>query len=798
MWVSIFWLWLSGPPAQPPDEDGRAHDEFAPVEIVAPQAREESEQQEDENEDAEAPDQAEPPPPELVEEPPLDDDIPLDDDLEEEPLPGDEEGPEEVREIVVDASALGQANALDVFTHAGGRTVVNKEEMRERGATSVGEALERKPGVRTVEGNSGLGSQDTKLQVAVRGVNPRLSSRATVLLDEIPIAPAPYGQPQLSLFPLSLFSIADIDVVRGGATARYGPQTSGGVFNLISNPIPEHPSISVFAQGDSNLSFSLGGAYGATHGPFGMYLEYAPRFGHSWREHSDLLVHGGLAKFAWQFNPRVRLESISHGYFEDSELPGGISREAYEMDPFQNTRPFDWFRGMRAGTALKLDAKLSERQDLKISSWYNHSYRSTHIASNAADSRELVDQFLTRPRTYDVFGVEPRWTMRFDVEQIESFSHQLSVGARVAYEIAQMQTVTTDVAGTLLTADDDARTGAYAGYVNEKLIFLDGDLAIDAGVRLEFIQLSRRANIDMFVIERNYWAPLPAASIWWAPIDEFALFSAYGRSFGPPQYLQVTVAGAEDQLAPETSNSVELGLKALELGGIYGEVTGWYKEFTNFIDVGQESFDVIPKIHLWGIESEISWYPGEVWDGVGELELYAGYGWTDSYIMGLIGTPDGNEMPWYPKHEAWAGASYGFEFGLTFGADFTYMGKQYTDYQNREIEDQDTAAYGPIPSYALLNLWARVVAPLPTGWRLEFTGGIKNVTDTRYFSRTDDRNAGILTGRPRTFYLNLGFAHDFLPKHMRPKRTKKKRRQRTAGRTSHRALREAADTALGL
>ena len=97
---------------------------------------------------------------------------------------------------------------------------------RVRGCATV--LPERRPGVRTVEGSSGIGSQDTKLQVAVRGVNPRLSSRATVLLDEIPLAPAPYGQPQMSLFPLSVFSIDTIDVVRGGATARYGPQTSGG------------------------------------------------------------------------------------------------------------------------------------------------------------------------------------------------------------------------------------------------------------------------------------------------------------------------------------------------------------------------------------------------------------------------------------------------------------------------------------------------------------------------------------------------------------------------------------------
>src|SRR5690606_32775632 len=162
------------------------------------------------------------------------------------------------------------------------------------------------------------------------------------------------------------------------------------------------------------------------------YLEYAPRFGRSYREHSDKQVHGGLAKFAWQFNPRVRIESISHGYWEDSELPGGLPRAAYDEDPFQRLRPFDTFRGSRFGTALKLSWQLSDRQDLKIAGWYNHSFRTTDIASNPARQRELVEQFIERPRYYDVLGIEPRWSMRFDAAEVD-FSHQLSIGGRVAY-----------------------------------------------------------------------------------------------------------------------------------------------------------------------------------------------------------------------------------------------------------------------------------------------------------------------------------------------------------------------------
>jgi Fe(3+) dicitrate transport protein len=724
----------------------------------------------------------EPPPPRL--------ESPADENLEEGPEPEDDldDLDDEVREVIVDASVLGQADAIDVFTHPGGRTVVKADEMRSRGATNAQEAVKNAPGVRAVEGNSG-GSSDTSLQLAVRGADPRYSGRATVLLDEIPLAPAPYGQPQLSLFPLSLFSIAEIDVVRGGATARYGPQTSGGVFNLMSNPIPVRPRIYVFSQGDSNRDLSMGGAYGATHGRFGMYLEYAPRFGKSWRDHSDKQVHGGLSKFAWQFNKRIRLESLSHAYYEDSQLPGGLPRWAYDENPFQSLRPFDYFRGSRLGTALKFSWQISDRQDFKINAWYSHTFRTTYFGSNPPSKiHEYVDDFVGKPRYYDVMGIEPRWSMRFDAKEVD-FSQQLSVGARAGYEIAKLYTDVEDVGGSLRTAHVDGRTAAYAGYVNEKLIFLGGDLAIDAGLRFEFMQLGSRDLLGRLELLRNYWAPLPAASIWYAPVDEVAIFASYGRSFATPQYLQVLAAQDTFYLPPETSNGVELGLKILELAGIYGESTAWYKEFRKFVDTGEEAFDLIERVHLWGIESEFEWYPGEVWDMPGEPSMYAGYGWTGSYIVGLTYT--GNQMPWYPVHEAWAGAAYALDFGLEFGVDVEYLGKQYTDLENREVETQD-AAYGPIPAYTLCNLWMRMKSPLPNGWAIEFGGGVKNIGDVRYFSRTDDRNSGLLVGRPRTYYINVGFAHEFMP------RSERAVRRARAAERKHHTSRLGSGNTLGL
>ncbi|MBF9127369.1 TonB-dependent receptor plug domain-containing protein, partial [Escherichia coli] len=48
-----------------------------------------------------------------------------------------------------------------------------------------------------------------------------------------------YGQPQLSMAPISSGNLDSIDVVRGAGSVRYGPQNVGGVINFVTRAIPE-------------------------------------------------------------------------------------------------------------------------------------------------------------------------------------------------------------------------------------------------------------------------------------------------------------------------------------------------------------------------------------------------------------------------------------------------------------------------------------------------------------------------------------------------------------------------------
>jgi Fe(3+) dicitrate transport protein len=125
-------------------------------------------------------------------------------------------------EIKVVGDWLADADQSVVQNHPGARTVVRREKVVEQGAVNVGDVLRRVPGVQVQESN-GTGGSDISLNVGVRGLTSRLSPRSTVLIDGVPAAFAPYGQPQLSMSPISAGNLDSIDVVRGAGSVRYGP-----------------------------------------------------------------------------------------------------------------------------------------------------------------------------------------------------------------------------------------------------------------------------------------------------------------------------------------------------------------------------------------------------------------------------------------------------------------------------------------------------------------------------------------------------------------------------------------------
>jgi len=771
------------------------------------------------------------------------------DDLPDEEVPSEDVPVEEIasddtvyvgetrREIIVSANLLGGGTRMDAFRQAGGRSVLELAGAKDVGYTTVAAALDRASGVRSVEdGASALGSNT--LNVGVRGTDPRLSRSATVMLDEVPIAPAPYGQPELSLFPISIFSIARVDTVRGGSSVRFGPRTTGGVINLISAPIPENPTISVFAHSDQFGDAGVATSYGATHKKLGMYFEYAPRFGKTYRENSEFQAHSGLIKFAFPAGKKVDFLSTTHLSWERRGLPGGLDEAQYAEDRYQSERAHDRFDGRRVGTSIRMRVRPNDKQEFQTIGFYNHTLRMS-VMRNEGDANEptAVRQYV--PRTYDVLGLEPRYTLRIDSPKAKLFQ-DFTTGARVMYEIAldqkcydplsqggsegqlyeliyperpsclealQGAEVPSSVA-RYVRRDNDGRYAAYAFFVEDKLYLLDTRLVLTGGIRFEFAKLGLRKNVERESNSLFFWTPAPATSIWYALADQVAIFAGYGHSFGVPSFKQAAASdAAQAGFLPERAHQLESGIKLMELGGIYADLTGWHKRILNLTDPGENSVDVIQRADASGVEADVTWAPGDVWEQIEGLEFNLGYAWTHSRVVQSNSAAyNGNTLAWYPGHETWGSLEYAFDWGLKLGTYADYRTAQFTDYSNivdsTEISDSllGGGRVGQIPGYALWGAFIRLRRSLPRNTRIEFTIGVKNILNTAYFSRSDDTNGGILAQRPRTFYANLGFAHEFRRDARKARAARRKRKQgagvrhqaRVAERSSRRLVRGGA------
>ena len=237
-----------------------------------------------------------------------------------------------VTDIKVVGDWLGDANAAVVQNHPGARTVIRREAMVEQGAMNVSDVLKRVPGVQ-VQDSNGTGGSDIALNVGVRGLTSRLSPRSTVLIDGVPAAFAPYGQPQLSMAPISSGNLDSIDVVRGAGSVRYGPQNVGGVINFVTRAIPEKTTGEI---GTTLETTQYGGwkhidtAFlgGTADNGMGVALLYSGVNGHGYRERNNGNdIDDVILKTHWAPTDQDDFSLNFHYYDASADMPGGLTQK---------------------------------------------------------------------------------------------------------------------------------------------------------------------------------------------------------------------------------------------------------------------------------------------------------------------------------------------------------------------------------------------------------------------------------------------------------------------------------------
>jgi Fe(3+) dicitrate transport protein len=697
-----------------------------------------------------------------------------------EALPAADASKPSLEAITVTGDWLGSPSETKVIEHAGARTIIERKQIQESGSASVRDVLRQVPGVQVQESN-GTGGSDISLNVGVRGLTSRLSPRSTILLDGVPMAYAPYGQPQLSLAPLSLGNLEAVDVVRGAGSVRYGPQNVGGIINFVSRAIPRQfaaeASVGVESASHGGGTKTTPSVFigGTNENGLGLALLYSGTHGDGWRQGNDhVSIDDLMLKGAYRIS-RTDDVAVSLHHFEGSgRMPGGLSTAQFAANPFQSDRPFDEFTGRRTDGSIKYTHNDGVNK-FELLTYYTDSFRGSHLEQEGTGANAGQRRLTSAPRDYNTFAIEPRYSRLFDSGSVVQ---EVSVGYRYLKEEAA-ETATRsayyrpragfDAYGLANPAYQRSKGGttAHAFYIDDRIDF--GNWTITPGVRHESISSfnnvytlvnSRITNAITPTIDSDEW--LPTLSLMYRMNERWSLFANAGVSFGPQQYAQ---------LAQSTTNLHPEKAKTYEIGTHYkGEA--WSGELTLFnIDFDKElqlARSITGDVGQWtdlgatrhrGLESALRYDLGTLSDSLKGLSVSSTYTYT--HATSKAGVFAGRDLPFYSRQVASLGARY--ERGpWTFNADIYAQSKQRSpgspDDGAKYVTIEDPAGrLGNIPGYATMNLRAGYDFGKNMS-NLKVAVGIKNLFDRRYFNRSVDNNGGKYVGQPRTVYLQASVA----------------------------------------
>lgn len=129
------------------------------------------------------------------------------------------------------------ATRIDAASTGGSVTFLDQEILEEHSYADVNRILRQVPGLNIVE-EEGFGIRPS---IGIRGSGTDRNSKIAVLEDGVPIAPAPYSAPSAYYFP-RMPRMSGVEVSKGPAAIKYGPQTVAGAIGMYSTPIPDEPA----------------------------------------------------------------------------------------------------------------------------------------------------------------------------------------------------------------------------------------------------------------------------------------------------------------------------------------------------------------------------------------------------------------------------------------------------------------------------------------------------------------------------------------------------------------------------
>ena len=488
---------------------------------------------------------------------------------------------------------------------AGSGALIDSLQIRDELATDINQLLKTVPGTYIRE-EDGYGLRPN---IGIRGATAERSAKITLMEDGVLIAPAPYAAPEAYYFP-TLARMQAVEVLKGASQLRYGPQTTGGVVNLVSTPQPEDAGGRLqFVYGQDHQTDMLA-SYGAQLGAFGFNLETAQRYNEGFKsiDRSDqdtgYRIEDYVAKLSWQGERHALKLKAQYSDETSDETYLGLTDRDFGADPdrrYGMSAP-DQMSNEHKALSVTWDWQLGAELSLATAIYRNEFHRDWFKLSKGGDLVAAANEGDTRAQAVldgaqDVFGLSYKHNnRRYVSEGIQTNldwdwgEHTFALGARYHEdEVDRFQpTERFDQINGELIATGVTEPSASNNRIQtaEALSFWATDawqisdaLRLDLALRHErvkseetrFDDVGRQNIASTRDNDLSIW--LPGVAAFYEINDAWSLLAGIHRGFSP------LGGSAREWEKPETSINYELG--ARYDGRVFVEVIGFYSDFSN-------------------------------------------------------------------------------------------------------------------------------------------------------------------------------------------------------------------------
>jgi iron complex outermembrane receptor protein/outer membrane receptor for ferrienterochelin and colicins len=561
---------------------------------------------------------------------------------------------------------------------------VSSEDIEMQGAQTAAEALELVPGIDIQTGGKGQSF------VKLRGFDQK---QIRVLIDGVPAHESYDGSLALELIPAD--AIAKIKVIKGASSVLYGPNTMGGVINIITKKGGEKPYTSVTTSFGANDTQNYIVNHGAANGNWNYWVTAGHRTSDGYELSDDFNPNNSRTGLGTQYNEDGGVRDLSYytkntfnskiGYEYDADSKVYLSFDYHENEkgiPTSNYRYWEFSEWNQWQLSLAGEHDVTDILSLKGRIYY-------------VDHDDTVE---------DVGGWDVSHTTATNKKWFERSSYEdYTLGGEVqAYldfgDVSLLKMGASYMKDNHLQQDYyDATTrgvvmsGASIGYQPQEEYEADiYSFGIEDEVRL-FNRLTLNAGVsyDLYDPIKNYknyarediktWNP--QAGLSFDVTEDFNLYASVGKKTRFPQLKELysVVAGGNSSLNPEKNIAYEIGAKKRFNKVFDGSLAAFFNDIDDRIVYASSVYSNVAESEIKGIETLLN--IKTPWN----LDATLGYTFLSSKEKASPTSTETDAVN-IPDRKATLDLRYAFDFGLTASFQTIYTGDQL-DSNRADVND---------------------------------------------------------------------------------------------------------------